>query len=533
MSAGRPRWWVFGLIAVAAVGFGVRAANVLIWYPTCDVDILVAGETGEPYPECPFGEYRLWGDSAYGFIQGYLLAQGEGYADSATWFQSHGDRIVDSAGDPPLFAAVLAVVHRLGIHDVTAHRLVTAGLGTAGVVLIALVAARVAGRRAGLVAGGLAAVYPLLWINDAMLLSESLYVPVIALVLLAAYRLWDGPRPANAAWLGAAIAFAALTRGEALLLFGVLVVPLVWGIAVTGLRRRLLLAGTVWAVGAVLIAPWVLYNLSRFERPVLMTSQTGAVLAAGSCDVAFYGDSLGYYGADCYTEYVAKGYAIDHPLLPGCDAEAVAALDSADPSERERAEACWPDPAALDESERDSVSADLARRYVDDNRDRLPVVMAARVARMFDVYDPELGAELEPLGQNVRLNWAVEGRGKWQSRAGFVGWWLLVGPAIAGAVVLMRRRIPVSPLLAMPAVITVTAALAFGVTRYRVPVDVSVVVLAAIALDALVGLRWPAPAGATVRPRGPAGDGLADTDDEAPERVAAAPGVVDPPPAAS
>ncbi|MCB1249828.1 MAG: glycosyltransferase family 39 protein [Acidimicrobiales bacterium] len=521
----RPRWWIIGLVLVGVVAFGVRAANVLLWYPTCDVDIITSAETGTPYPECPFGEYRLWGDSAYGYLQGYLLSQGEGYADSATWFASDASRIVDSAGDPPLFAAVLAVVHRLGIHSVTAHRLATSLLGTVGVVLMALVGARIAGRRAGLIAGGLAAVYPLLWINDAMLLSESLFVPVIALVLLAAYRFWDVPDRGNAGWLGAAIAFAALTRGEALLLFGVLVLPLVWGLRRQGWKRPAALVGIVWGVGALLIAPWIVYNLSRFERPVLMTSQTGAVLAAGACDVAFYGESLGYYGADCYSEYVRKGYAIGHPLLPGCDADAVAALDSLDPAVRERARACWPDPAALDESERDTVSADLAGRYLDEHRERLPVVMVARVARMFDVYNPDLGSELEPLGQNVQLNWAVEGRGKWQSRAGFVFWWLLVVPAVAGAVVLVRRRIPVSPLLAMPVVITVTAALAFGVTRYRMPVDVSVVVLGAVALEALVRRWWAAPDDATVRRRGvpvPARDASA----EAPNDVA---GVMDPP----
>ncbi|MEZ5136231.1 MAG: hypothetical protein R2699_14540 [Acidimicrobiales bacterium] len=72
----RPRWWIIGLVLVGVVAFGVRAANVLLWYPTCDVDIITSAETGTPYPECPFGEYRLWGDSAYGYLQGYLLSQG-------------------------------------------------------------------------------------------------------------------------------------------------------------------------------------------------------------------------------------------------------------------------------------------------------------------------------------------------------------------------------------------------------------------------------------------------------------------------
>lgn len=57
--------------------------------------------------------------------------------------------------------------------------------------------------------------------------------------------------------------------------------------------------------------------------------------------------------------------------------------------------------------------------------------------------------------------------------------------------VLYRRRVPISPLLAMPILITVTSAFTFGITRYRVPVDVTLVVLAAVTIDRLIRLRWP------------------------------------------
>ena len=64
-------------------------------------------------------------------------------------------------------------------------------MGAATVALIGLLARRVAGDRAGLVAAAIAAVYPPLWMLDASLRSESLYAPLIALVLLLAYRLRD------------------------------------------------------------------------------------------------------------------------------------------------------------------------------------------------------------------------------------------------------------------------------------------------------------------------------------------------------
>lgn len=99
------------------------------------------------------------------------------------------------------------------------------------------------------------------------------------------------------------------------------------------------------------------------------------------------------------------------------------------------------------------------------------------------------------MGQNVRVNWAVEGRGRWPTRVGFVEYFVLVPLAVGGLVLLYRRRIPLSPLLAMPVVITITAAFTFGITRYRMPVDVTLVILAAVAMDALLGRFRASPDG--------------------------------------
>ncbi len=494
-TPGRPRWYLYGLLAVFVLALGVRIASVTLWYPPCEVDIISSVETQTVYPECPTTRFRVWGDVAYSYIQGYNLAEGRGFVDSATWRDSGGTRYVASAGDPPLYAVYVATLFKLGLTSPQSQRLMNGVLGSLAAVLIAMVGARVAGRRAGLVAGGLAAVYPLLWINDGMMLSESIYVAVVGLVLLVAYRFSDRPTIPNAAWLGVAVAAAALTRGEAMLLFVVLLGPLLLRCRTTGWGRRVVLGVVCGGVGLVLISPWVAYNLGRFRQPVFLTSQTGAVFSAGSCDVAFYGEALGYYGADCYSDYIAKGYPVDDPRLPGCDAEAAATIGSFDPVEHKRSDVCWPNPKVLDESERDKVVNDFATRYIKENRRRLPVVMAARVARMFDLYNPphsvEPGGAEEPLGQNVFLNWAVEGRGVWQSRAGFVMYFAMLPFAVAGAIILWRRRLPLAPILALPAVITVTAALAFGVTRYRVPVDLVIVLLAGVAIDGMLRRKWP------------------------------------------
>ncbi len=502
LSSPRVRWLLV-LGAIAALALSVRLANVLVWYPSCDADILAKVEQGTPYAECSPDQYRIWGDSGYYYLQGYLLSRGHLYADGATWFTSNGARIVPSAGDPPLFSAWMGVLFQFGVRGSQAHRIATSLAGAVGIAGIAHVTARLAGRRAGVVAGLLGATAPMLFINDGMLLSESVYVPIVAVVLIAAFRFWEAPSVRRAALLGGAIGLAALTRGEALLLFGVLVLPLLWRRRERGWRELARWAGACWLTGGLLIAPWVVFNLTRFREPVFMTSQTGAVLSAGTCDVAWYGEALGYYGADCYSDYIAKGYPVGDPRLPGCDAAAAAAALGPDPAAKAtQGRACWPDPERYDESERDKIISSFAWRYIREHQRRLPVVMVARVGRMFDLYNPGFGSEQERLGENVRLNWAVEGRGKWQSEVGFVEYVLLFPFAVAGVVVLRRRRALLSPVLALPAVITVTAALAFGVTRYRVPVDMAEVILAAVAIDAVLRRWWPvaAEADGTVPP---------------------------------
>jgi len=57
--------------------------------------------------------------------------------------------------------------------------------------------------------------------------------------------------------------------------------------------------------------------------------------------------------------------------------------------------------------------------------------------------------------------------------------------AAAGVVVLRRRRAPLTPLLAMPVLVTATGMLFWGNPRFRRPAEVALVVLAAVAIEAI------------------------------------------------
>ena len=65
--------------------------------------------------------------------------------------------------------------------------------------------------------------------------------------------------------------------------------------------------------------------------------------------------------------------------------------------------------------------------------------------------------------------------------------------SLAALVVLWRRRVTVIPFVAIFAMTTLTAAVSFGITRYRVGADVCLTILAAVAIDAVWRRVRPSP----------------------------------------
>ena len=66
-----------------------------------------------------------------------------------------------------------------------------------------------------------------------------------------------------------------------------------------------------------------------------------------------------------------------------------------------------------------------------------------------------------------------------------VAYWTLIPFAIAGAVLLRRRGRPLLILLAPVVLVTLVAIATYGVTRFRFAAEPSLVVLGAVAVDAL------------------------------------------------
>ena len=387
----------------------------------------------------------------------YYSAQAQQLADGI-WFR---EIFVDRPGAEhgPLTSTILAVVSWVD-DPVPWQRLVTVLFGVLTIAMVGVLARRIAGPRVGLVAAAIAAVYPNLWMNDGLVMSESISIAMVCLTLWTAHRCLSSPSLGRAAVVGLVAGLAALARSELALLsplVGVLLAVTVWRAAEGDRRARAREALTpmvlLGAVAAATVAPWVAFNMARFEEPVTLTTNDGTTLLGSYCDTTFSGPELGGWSIFCVTSDPA--YSMDE-----------------------------------EPSVRSARQREMALEYARDHLDELPKVVAARIARTLDLYGLD-----SLVAQDVG-----EERYRWASWAGIAMWWVVAPAAIAGAVVLARasrartrrspRWVPAwAPtvrwsllLLACPVLsVTVTTVLFYGAHRIRSSMEPTVVVLAAVA----------------------------------------------------
>ena len=123
-----------------------------------------------------------------------------------------------SAQHPPLTVLALTPVAWATNGSQLAMRFAMVVLGAVTVGLVGVLAREIAGDGVGLLAAGLAAVYPFLWVNDWLIMSETLTALTVVAALLLAYKLVRRPRLLTAAGLGAVCGLATLARAEVVLL---------------------------------------------------------------------------------------------------------------------------------------------------------------------------------------------------------------------------------------------------------------------------------------------------------------------------
>jgi 4-amino-4-deoxy-L-arabinose transferase-like glycosyltransferase len=318
------------------------------------------------------------------------------------------------------------------------YQLTAAAVGTTAILMVGVAGRQIAGKRVGLIAASLAALYPGFWQYERELLSEVVLLPLVALVLWLAYRYRDKPSLLTLLVLSGTCAILALGRAEQIALFVLLVVPLVIASSSVSWPRRLAWLGMSAITAIALIAPWALWNTARFREPVILSTGLGTTMVAGACDTTFSGDKLGHFDTpSCF-----------YPHLKELEGK--------------------------DRSEGDLRMRRVALDYSRDHATELPRVVAAREGRTFSLYRPF---------QEVRLASEWSGSPSWVGYVSTWMYWAMLPFAVAGVFLLRRQRIAVYPLLVEFVIVALVAAGTFGLIRYRAAIEVPFVILAAVALN--------------------------------------------------
>jgi 4-amino-4-deoxy-L-arabinose transferase-like glycosyltransferase len=406
---GRPkRGFALRLAGLAAAGAGLRALYLF----TVGRHVTGAGDW----------HFYHW--------QANLIAEGRGFIEPFKFLFDH--HVSPSAGHPPLYPLALAVVSKLGGTGELSHRALGLLLGACTIVLVGLLGRRAGGDRVGLLAAALCAVYPLMIAVDGALMSETLYGPLIALALLAAWGMLDRPGPWIALATGAAIALAALTRSEALLLLVVLAWPAAW----RGGPGWPLRAALATLACALVLAPWAIRNADRFGAFVPISTNDSTVLAGANCPLTYHGVDLGGWNIDCIS-----------------------------PRRRDN------------EAEQAAIWRREATDYAREHVGRLPVVAAVRLLRVWDLWQPR------------RQVMFAEGRQRRVEQAGVAVYFAFLVLGALGAVALHRRGVTLLVLLAPAVAVCVAAVLGYGVPRLRHAFEIPLLVLAAAGILRLVDAR--------------------------------------------
>lgn len=371
------------------------------------------------------------------------IAAGNGYPPPQLGL--HGP----TAFRPPLYPIALAVVHKLG-GGWTAGRVLGALLGTLTVALVFLVAQRLWDGRVALVAALIAAVFPPLVVLSASLLSEQLFLPLVLASLLAVlvYRERGGLRWAIAAGVLCGLAILARTSGAPYVLA---LAAGAWAARPRFRRAALVPPLVVVLATALTVAPWVIRNAAVFHRFAGLGTGAGYALA-------------GTYNA----ESRARG---DHPGEPFSPNVLRTFRDVF--AQRD-----------LDEDQFTGKLNDRATHYIEDHPGYVVETVAWNVLRVFEV---------ERRG-SFRTNFATQevqalGVERLGSPIAFLGsLYVVLTLALVGLAaqlgLLPSRRAP--PFVWWVPVLLLLPALAiYGLPRYRAPVDLFLVMLAAVALVAL------------------------------------------------
>jgi 4-amino-4-deoxy-L-arabinose transferase-like glycosyltransferase len=421
-------WWPW--LAIAAFALLIRAA-------------VVVGTPGF-VPKIDPVEYDLIAQA---------LASGQGYPPTS--YAAPGS---PSALRAPAYPLLLTMVYEVFGHSYNAARIASAFLGVVTVMLVGLLGQLVWGRRVGLIASGLAAVFPPLIMLNASLLSEALFLPLVlgALSATLAYGM-RGERLWLAAAAGAFCGTAALTRQIGLplvvLVAGALCFP---QSTERSWRKRLVPALTALAACALVVSPWALRNTLAFKEFVPISTQDGPTIAGTyNSEAAIPNRVFAVWRVSLWLpEY--------RPLVNG----------------------------TLNEAQINRATRSRALAFAGSHPEYVGAVVGLNTLRLFGVgpaHKPVHRTAYTEMGVPRALWWPVK-----------LSTWLLAGLAAFGIFaarrLATRRGVRPTLLWAVPLVLFISVVWISGSPRFRAPIDAFMVIWAAAGLSCLsASIRQVAP----------------------------------------
>jgi 4-amino-4-deoxy-L-arabinose transferase-like glycosyltransferase len=416
LAASRARSWFWpGVIVLAALALRLG---------------VIAGDSGYR-PQNDAFEYDYYARS---------IAAGHGYPRSGYLLQG-GPTAIRGPGYPYFLGAVFA----LSGDSVAAGRAADALLGALAVALVFLITRRIWGRRAGLVAAAMAAVFPPLVLLSRELWSESLFLVLeLAAVLCVLNFRRSGGALRWAAAAGATCGLAALTRNTAVPLLVAITIG-VWTVR-PWLRARALVAPLIAVAStAIVIAPWTIRNAVDFHRFIPLTTSAGITVS-------------GVYNQTSYRDTKSHGAWRDPQVVPEFTPLFVT--------------------PGIDEA---TVDATLRRKALDFARHHPGYVAETTGWNLIRMFEIAGGSVVGKRGQVV----TERGIGSATPASERVGLGIAGLLALGGIAALVRTR-PRGPLFLwlIPLLVLVTTAPINGLPRDRLPVDPFLLILAAI------GLTW-------------------------------------------
>jgi 4-amino-4-deoxy-L-arabinose transferase-like glycosyltransferase len=343
----------------------------------------------------------------------------------------------------PLTSIIVAPFAWLFPHALESLRDVSALVGVGTIVLLAMAAREWRGDRAGLIAAAIVAAFPDFWVRDGLVAPEPVAACLAAGAVWTLFKLYKRVTPARVVVLGVLAGLVALSRPEdapILLLIGVVIV--LRHAEGRGFARRVGMGALAIACALAVIAPWSAYNEGRFKDPVFISNDLGITLAGANCTRTYYNIGIvGYDSAACWFKEFNK-YAKD------------------------------------DESVQSASMRDDAFHFVVHHLDRVPLVVVMREAWFLGVYRPDWVVFMNSRSQRAWATWCQA-----------IGFYLAI---VAATALWWRRRKDDWPhwiLGLLAANSFVVAALFVGHWRYRITLDLTLVLAIAWGIDAWMAKR--------------------------------------------